>query len=111
MIPVIGLMALWFIMIIADGQTLRVSAAWCYDYGPLKGFDCDMLMFIMVVLVDAAMFLVSTILLGILILRKKRVFERYMQLDEEDDLPISMKRTGRSTSAKKSSKFSKFTRK
>lgn len=56
MIPIIIMLFAWMIQIIADGQTLRVSAAWCYDNAYAKDFTCDMVMFIMVVLVDTAMF-------------------------------------------------------
>ncbi|PRP75114.1 hypothetical protein PROFUN_03950 [Planoprotostelium fungivorum] len=105
--------------IILDGHILRLASNDCIGQQQTLNVKCDMVVFVLMILLDLTMFLLFAALLGVVILRRKRVFDDHNQLDVERSFPISKRKPTMNGSnkdkkdgkKKKKSKFDKYVRK
>lgn len=90
-IAVCGVMAgALFILLIADGDAVNKSRKWCLKNEDSMNIVCDYTCFVTTIVIEVITMLLWGILLLTVILRNTKYFQKYMQLDEEDDYGIPM---------------------
>jgi len=79
----------WGIIMIIDGSDVNYSRKWCLDKATAanNSINCDYLAFVVMVLLDMCMLILWGLVVGVMLLRYK-FFNKYMQLEEEDEMEM-----------------------